>query len=284
MDFSYLNKNYRQWATPNYEKMDLTELANLYCLALDMNDEEAQVEYFSDLMLRFWFKIGKTIKANQTLNLTYDICHDGLKDAIMQACDTHNRSWQNKNIKFEQVLNQIFDTRFVKQKYVESNQKKNLGRRQEISLDSPIDLDDNKKILGDILSYEQAKQEQSPFIEQLVQDLINKQDYISAIIIDRIAYGDTLTKIFKTVKTKNSANEDYNYVNWSSFISATKLNRELNTIDLSYLKYLYNNYTNLPKHDCISACIKAIQQSGPTKKKMYKDIALLKAKRLLQNY
>lgn len=284
MDFSYLNKAYRQWSTPGYEKMDLTKLADSYCLALDTNNEDAQVEYFSDLMLRFWFKISKAMKANPTLNLTYDICHDGLKDAILQACDKHNRSWQNKNIKFEQVINQIYDTRFVKQKYVESNQKKNLGRLQEISLDTPIELGDNKKTLGDIVSYEQIEQEQNPLIEALVQDLINKQDYISAIIIDKIAYGDTQVNTFKTVKTTNSVGEAYNYINWSSFISSTKLNRELNAIDLSYLNYLYNNYINLPSQACISACIRAIQQGGPAKKKSYKDNALIKAKKFLQSY
>lgn len=234
----------RKLAKP-YEKYTINELADAFCEALDSNNETLKNNYFSALILRFWYQIPKLYKDLQQFRVDYEQCYDGVQDAIWQACEPDNRKWQTSSVSAEQVINQIISTRFRAATIYEANLQKNAGRCLEISMDAPIcgEGDDATKTLADTLEVEEPIYDHSSDnVISLVQNYINSNRIVEAILLDNIAFNDVQKHFKKVVKTTNAAGEAVKYTEHSSEFWPYRLIQIVSQLPATYKRTFMNRY------------------------------------------
>lgn len=252
----------------NYEKLTITELANGYCEAMDSNSNKAD-QYFSALVLRFWYKISRAYQKNHNvLKVSMEDCYDWLIGAIMQACAKDARIWQkDSSVSAQAAINQVFSTRFEKMAYYESNLLKNKGAHSVISLDAPItEGDDENKTIGDLVADESSEIEKEGEASSFIQSLLDKNKVVEAIILDNIADAEKDVFRYKkrTVKETNSSGEAVKYEKKSSEFWPFKLMQELNDLDTEYVDYFLQRY-NVSK-EAFSAAMTVISKANNQKK------------------
>ena len=230
------------------ESLTITELADGYCKAIDGNKSDLANEYFSALVLRFWWKIQKAYTKNKAaLRVSKEDCYDWLISSIMMACDKSARIWQkNSNINAQQAINQVFSTRFEKMAYYESNLLKNKGAHVTCSLDEPIGNQDDDKghSIGDFIADEANEIEKEGDVTSFIQSLLDKDKVVEAIIFDNIADPDKDVFKYKkkTIKTTNADGEKVKYTKHTSEFWEFKLMKELNELDGNYKNYFLAKY------------------------------------------
>ena len=262
----------------DYDKLTVNELAEGYCNATDLGEEELRDSYFSALVLRFWYKINKLYSENLTLNLDKTDYFDWISGAILMACDKDARVWRtNKSLNAQQVINQVLSTRFVAAAYYDSNLQKNQGKLNTTSLDDYIGDENDGITVGDMVADDTNPHAESDVIA-IVQDFINQNKIVEAIIFDNIAFKDCYKHEQKVVRTNNSVGEKVKYTQHSSSFWPFKLVKELNSLDMNYLNYFISTYS--VSRPILNAGFSAITKANNQKK--YKMInAALKE---LQSY
>lgn len=230
------------------ESLTITELADRYCEAIDGNKSDLANEYFSALVVRFWWKIQKAYTKNKAaLRVSKEDCYDWLISSIMMACDKGARIWQkNPDINAQQAINQVFSTRFEKMAYYESNLLKNKGAHVTCSLDEPIGNQDDDKghTIGDFIADEANEIEKEGDVTSFIQSLLDKDKVVEAIIFDNIADPDKDVFKYKkkTIKTTNAYGEKVKYTKHTSEFWEFKLMKELNELDGNYKNYFLAKY------------------------------------------
>ena len=265
----------RKLAKP-YEKYTIDELADAYCEALDSNNTVLMNNYYSALMLRFWYQIPKLYKdLCQYKDVDYERCYDGVNDSIRQACEPTNRKWQTSSVSAEQVINQIISTRVRAAIIYEANLQKNAGKHLEVSLDAPIcgDSDDAAKTIADTIEMEDPVYDHSSDnVISLVQDYINSNRIVEAILLDNIAFNDVQRHFKRVVKTTNSAGEAIKYTEHSSEFWPYKLVQIVSQLPATYKRTFMNRY-NISEEK-LTSVLEAIDKSNNQKLYRYLDNCL----------
>ena len=189
-----------------YEDYSIDELADAYCDAVDNGNDALKDIYISALVLRFWHKIDKMYKANTVAPcLEHEDFFWWLYEAIEYACKY--RGWRDdtKKLNAQQCINKCIET-IKLQKYYNLRLDKNKTVNFTISMDTPIggDSDDKAMTVGDQLEAEESWDDHSADdVMLLVQNYINRDKIIEAILIDNIAFNDVQRYYKKTVKTES---------------------------------------------------------------------------------
>lgn len=206
----------RRLAKP-YEQYSIDELADAYCDAVDNGNETLKDVYISALVLRFWYAIDKMYKANTVApSLEYEDFFWWLYEAIEYACKY--RGWRDtdKKLNAQQCINKCIET-IKLQKYYNLRLDKNKTVNFTVSMDAPIggDGDDASKTIADMLEAEESWDDHSKDdVILLVQNYINRNKIIEAILIDNIAFNDVQRYYKKTVKTDSSKYTEYSSEFW----------------------------------------------------------------------
>jgi hypothetical protein len=202
-----------------YESYTIDELADAYCDAVDSGNETLKDIYISALVLRFWYKIDKMYKSNTVApSLEYEDFFWWLYEAIEYACKY--RGWRDadKKLNAQQCINKCIDT-IKLQKYYNLRLDKNKTVNYTVSMDAPIggDSDDKAMTISDMLEAEESWDDHSADdVMILVQNYINRDKIVEAILIDNIAFNDVNRHYKKTIKVENANGGHYKYVEHSS--------------------------------------------------------------------
>ena len=194
-----------------YESYAIDELADAYCDAVDSGNETLKDIYISALVLRFWHKIDKMYKANTVAPcLEHEDFFWWLYEAIEYAC--HYRGWRDadKKLNAQQCINKCIDT-IKLQKYYNLRLDKNKTVNYTVSMDAPVggDSDDKAMTIGDMLEAEETWDDHSrDDVMILVQNYINRDKIVEAILIDNIAFNDVQRYYKQTIKTETGKYTD----------------------------------------------------------------------------
>lgn len=200
-----------------YESYSIDELADAYCDAVDSGNETLKDIYISALVLRFWHKIDKMYKSNTVAPcLEHEDFFWWLYEAIEYAC--HYRGWreEGKKLNAQQCINKCIET-IKLQKYYNLRLDKNKTVNFTVSMDTPIggDSDDKTMTVGDMLEAEETWDDHSrDDVMILVQNYINRDKIVEAILIDNIAFNDVQRYYKQTVKTENGKYTDVSSEFW----------------------------------------------------------------------
>lgn len=265
----------RQLMRP-YESYTIDELADAYCDAIDTKNESLKSIYISALILRFWYTIDKMYKSNTVAPcLTREDFFWWLYEAIEYACKY--RGWKDptKNLNAQQCINKCINT-IKLQKYYDLRLDKHKTVNHCTSLDTPIcgDGEDAVKTLGDMIEDPSSALDDSTYdMVMLVQNYINKNQIIEAILIDNIVFNDVQKHYKRTVKVTNEDGSTYKYVEHSSEFWGYKLIQNLNKLPDTYKDYFMDRY-NISENK-LTAVLGAINRS--TNQKLYKYLRNLLA-------
>lgn len=200
-----------------YEQYSIDELADAYCDAVDSGNETLKDIYISALILRFWYTIDKMYTSNTVApSLEHEDFFWWLYEAIEYACKY--RGWRDtsKKLNAQQCINKCIDT-IKLQKYYDMRLDKKKTVNFTVSMDAPIggDGDDAAKTIADMLESEECWDDHSKDdVILLVQNYINRNKIVEAILIDNIAFNDVQRYYKKTVKTDTSKYTEYSSEFW----------------------------------------------------------------------
>lgn len=252
-----------------YESYSIDELANAYCDALDNNNETLKDIYISALILRFWSKIDKMYKSNTVApSLEYEDFFEWLYEAIEYACKY--RGWKDptKNLNAQQCINKCIET-IKLQKYYNLRLDKNKTVNYCTSMDAPVcggDDDESKSLADTLESDEKVDDHSTDAVLSLVQNYINSNKIIEAILIDNIAFNDVQKHFKRVVKTTNPEGETVRYTEHSSEFWPYKLVQIVSKLPSTYKTEFLNRY-NISEEK-LTAVLDAIDKS--TNQKIYR--------------
>jgi hypothetical protein len=226
-----------------YEEYKIDELATNYCLAVDADDDYGKSVYLSALILRFWYQINKMYMANPTLGYTREDFLDVLVDGIYKACEPRYRAWMNpeKKVNAQQCLNMCIQTK-LRERYYFANLDKHRANQNIVSLETPFNSDsEDGTALIDTLEAE-ATPEYGTDSLFIVQDYLNQNKIIEAIILDTIAFKDTFKHNKKVIIEINDEGEEEKRVEHSTEFWPYKLVQFVSKLPEDYDKYFLHKY------------------------------------------
>lgn len=190
----------------NWKEMSKTELANGYCDAEDAGDKDLRDSYFSALMCKYWYMVPFLFKQNPGFKLDIEDFVEWIEESLLKGLQY--KRWRDPEFEVskdengaEKVFNRcIWST--VKAKYKWSNQDVRKINFEVYSLDTIQDSKKyKKKNVEDDTSFELRdttdtnkeveRQESRDIISTIIDYFVKKNDYMSMLIIDSIAYGDS---------------------------------------------------------------------------------------------
>lgn len=241
-----------------YEQYSIDELADAYCEAVDKGDEVLKNIYVSALLLRFWYTIDKMFKANKVApQLEYEDFYEWLYEAIEYACKY--RGWQDptKNLNAQQCINKCIDT-IKLQKYYNLRLDKHKAANNCISLSTPVGDEDDRTIEDTLKSnFSMDDITADDNVICLIQNYINNNKVIEAILLDTIACHDVQKHFKRTIKTTNAIGEPYKYVEHSSEFWPFQLVKTLNGLSMEYKATFARRYHISDSK--LTTCLKALQ-------------------------
>lgn len=225
MDASGLDKD--------YNTMSKSEIANAYCDAEEEHDEVKLNQYFSALMLKYWYMVPYLAKRNTNLNFEIEDFVFWIAESFSVAFkykrwrDSSNKLSQDPNAP-EKVINRcIYSTEKRWYAYFNKNKRK-INYNHDV-----YSLEESFEIFGDAAD---AYMQHSNYIgdfdvsHELIQLYLDEDKIINALILDGIANYDT----FKTVGDKKTGN----YTEFSRAL----LVKHLNSLDQGYLETFESIY------------------------------------------
>lgn len=184
-----------------YEEYKIDELATTYCNACDAGDETNKNIYIAALILRFWYQINKMYLANPTLGYTREDFLDVVVDGIYKACEPRYRAWmdETRKVNAQQCINMCIQTK-LRERYYFANLDKHRANQNTISFDTPLNADlEDGNTLADIMVGDEGPSYGKDSLH-IVQEYLNQNKIIEAIILDTIAFRDTFKHNKKTIK------------------------------------------------------------------------------------
>lgn len=258
-------------------------MLDAYCIAKDTNDTHRMNLYFSGLMLRFWYTIGKLQARSPNLGLEYGDFMTWLEDAIEYACKY--RAWQDpsRKVNAQQAINQCIETIRV-QRYYEFNLQKNKVNQMTCSLDAEIDGGGNTTLLDTMVDEEDEADRNLSVGEDaahsMVQACINKKKIVEAIILDTIAFNDVERETKTVVKGQdadgNPTKETKVYKEFWPF----RCVQLLSTLPADYATYFKSHYHVLQPE--LEAALTAIRAANNQKLYRYLEKTLKGAREAYQ--
>ena len=167
-------------------KYDITELANNCVHAIDSNDSYWSDVYFSALMVRYWHMIAKIYDMVKQYGVSVEevvtVLYESLNKAMKYRSWLDDSKYISKESKgAEKVINQCITS--TVSNFIKSYNIKTL----DMYVENTNDDFENSVTYND--SYYD-----SFGCSELVQKLLNKNEYMTAMIIDLIAYKDLTSK------------------------------------------------------------------------------------------
>lgn len=255
MDIKEIQQSYKNCAARlgDYQLMSKTELANGYCDAEEAGDEEKRSQYYSALMLRYWYKIFRWQQDSASLHLDLTDFIQWLEDAfyvvfyykewrykykaivkegkfIDWKLDANGERipnpyyWETDPNAPDKIINRCCFS--IRGKYYQFNNKdKRRVNINNISIDKEVDENGSSALdyLGCV---------EDPSIcdgtKDIIESFIKQNKLIEAIIVDSIVNGDA----FKA--RKDHSGDDFDM---------RKLVKYLNNINQKYIKDIFaKNY------------------------------------------
>jgi hypothetical protein len=245
-----------------YESYTIDELADAYCEAVDTNNQALKDIYISALILRFWYTIDKMYRSN-----TVAPCLERtdffwwLYEAIEYACKYRGWKDPSKKLNAQQCINKCINT-IKLQKYYDLRLDKNKTVNHCTSLETPVcggDSDDATKTLGDTLDSGENYDESAILMSSLVQNYIDHNKIVEAILIDNIVNNDVQKRFKKVVKTVKSDGEVYKYTEHSSEFWPYRLVQIVSKLPDTYKNDFMERYDIA--EDKLSAVLSAISRA-----------------------
>ena len=254
----------------DYATCKVDVLADGYCDATDADNELDRNLFISGLILRFWYTVKKMRDKSPGLGYTDDEFAGWLYEALEYACKY--RAWRDseKKVNAQQAINQCIETIRL-QHYYQLNLQKHKASYSTISLETPINTEDDSDTLFDTFADEDVEQEfeydkGSLGARAIVQSFIDKKDLVSAIISDLIAFNDTLKENKTVNKYVDDEGEEYKATNYSYEFWPFKAVQAMKELPQDYGDYFIANYKVKP--EAILATIEAIRRANS--QKLYK--------------
>lgn len=180
-------------------------------LSYEAKDLERKMEsYLAALLLRHWKDINNLYQKCRTCdskNRLEDFSTI-IYDRIMYAFK-YRRWVDNPKLNAQQCINMAISTEVKNQMYFSNLQKNMVNSTAHVtSLDKTIGTssDDRETTLADTLADENSNRVFSP-IDDVIQTYINQDKIVEAVVIETIAYNDTM-KVTTETKTRIVQEED----------------------------------------------------------------------------
>lgn len=241
----------------DFQSMTKTELANGYCDADDAKDFSKRDQYYSALMLRYWYKIYDFYNESKSAKLELEEFASWVSESL--DVGLKYRRWRDQSNPLskdpnapDKVFNRcFFSTRkrwytyFNKDKrklnYTPSNSIEDWFNDDNMA--SPADFEEISNIwLYSTGNYTEIELESPSY--SVVQHYLNKGKVLEAIIVDSIAHQDSFNT--KTLKRKKKIfNEEGKEIKVGEKVtefSDRKIIKQLNNLDDGYLKYFQQTY------------------------------------------
>lgn len=233
----------------DYQAMSPDELMNGYIKALDEGKKLEQSEYLAAVVLRYWYTIGrKFLKDGKALKLEIEDCYTYLVEAINLAAKYRGWLVPEKKVNAQQCILQALNTVYVRAYYIANLDKNSVNYKPNASLDfSPTTEGNSESVLADSLE-DEAYEDQINYNESAesaknyIQKMIDNGKYVEAIILDQIAFGDTMReKVIKSSFIDDEGNKVRVNEKQSEFW-AHKLVKNLAELDDNYKQYFTDTY------------------------------------------
>lgn len=260
-----------------YEEYKIDELATAYCNACDAGDEWGKSVYISALVLRFWYQINKMYMANPTLGYTREDFLDVLVDGIYKACEPRYRAWMNpeKKVNAQQCLNMCIQTK-LRERYYFANLDKHRANQNTMSLEAPLNSDsEESNTLADLLMAEDTPEYGSDSL-YIVQEYLNQNKVIEAIILDTIAFKDTFKHNKKVIKEVMEDGTIDKHTEYSSEFWPYKLVQCVSQLPVDYSKYFLRKYSVAAQK--LDVALETIRKANNQKLYRYLDKTLADAR------
>jgi len=234
---SFLEKSWKEYT--------VTQLANMLCQAMDDGDDLMINATFSGLMLHYQPMMVKMYqKHGRVLKMEIGDIASWFSRSIMQACDPKNRTWQKKekNCSAGTVINQILNTRYIAMAYYESNLDLHKANFATTSLDAPLDYDTDDTRADLLVSEYPTPSDQFSGAYAIIQDLLDDNKIIEAIIAETIAYNDCYKVNSKTVKEVGEDGTVKKYKNISTEFWAYRAVQILSNLPENYEDYFLDRF------------------------------------------
>ncbi len=226
-----------------YEEYKIDELATAYCNAVDAEDEWGKCVYISALVLRFWYTINKMYVANPSLGYSREDFLDVLLDGIYKACEPRYRAWMNpeKKVNAQQCINMCITTK-LRERYYFANLDKHRANQNTMSLEAPLNGDsEESNTLGELLLAEEGPAYGEDSLS-IVQDYINQNKIIEAIILDTIAFTDSFRQNKKVIKEVLEDGTVQKHTQCTSEFWPYKVVQHVSQLPVDYNTYFSSKY------------------------------------------
>jgi len=282
-----------------YQELTKNELGNGYCdwdeISSKTKDpaEEQRAEimksrYWAAILLRYWYKIPKWILESASLKLPAVEFFDWLNDSLHDAF--YYRSWRPlrrakpndpnsewiQNPQYNTMDSNVFD-RSVNffcgarrgKEYQAANKDKRKANVAATSIDKTFDEDGYS-----ILDREGLSTKGSGYdgIRSLINLFLEENKVVEAVILDTIAYGDSVkedkSKVDRTIVNPET-NEEETETNYrfSHQFNERKVVKQINDINEKYFTDYFNKEYKVKDYKPILEKIKSL-----TNGKLYKEI------------
>lgn len=269
-------KNIEGW-----EGKTKTELANGYIKAEEDNNDFLMNCYFATLMCKYWYMIPYLYRQNRGFRLDIEEFVSLVEDSLRKGLSY--RRWRDDSFavsKEEDGAEKVFNRCIwsaTKAMYKYTNQYNRKINYETISLDALRSSMKNRKnnTLSDkyTMKYDSeeevnafetfmSQQESQDIVKDLFEYFIFQEDYVSALIIDVISYGDCFRTSYEKEMVDDVDDKDKKkqFEVKSSFVEfdPKMVVRLLNKLNVKDLKYYVRNY-NL-NQDMMKKCLKKVSK------------------------
>lgn len=257
--------------------------ADKYCESKANKDEYGMNIYFSALMLKFWNQISNMYEKTKTANMyAYEDYSSILAKCINIACEYWSSKSEDERSKTnaQAFINQIIASRGVAEIMYDANRDSYKANACTVSIDQPMSNDEDADTLLDVVEDENespAKHESSLAVNSIIQNYIDKNKVVEAIILDTIAYNDCNKHTKVTKKYHNDeTDEDYKVSTDHEEFWPYRTVQILSSLPADYEEYFESKYEI--SGEKVEAAVGAIRKAPNTKLYKYLDNTLKSAR------
>ena len=264
----------------DYNLLGIQELADGYCDAVDAGNEIKKEQYMAALILKFWYQQGRMYSKcrNVTINDADDYYYT-LYCCIENAMQY--RAWRDtsKNTNAQACINRSIAARGTAEILYQSNLDKGKANVNTTKLDAPLDLSDfDSDLRIDKLADPNAVEKGSVAVA-CIQTMIDKAKVLEAVILDTIAFNDTVkveTSVRKEIDIDTG--EEYKVTDSTAGFWRYKAVQYLADLPSDYVKYFTGKYRIADFE--LNAILDKIRKTNNQKLYKYVDSTLLTARNI----
>ena len=242
---------------PGWENMTKTAIANMYTKYEKENNEIGMNNCFGALMCKYWYMVPYLYSRHKGFRLDIEDFVSFIEDAIIVGL--HYKHWQNDSYDIskdkdgaEKIFNRCIYSRINRMYGYTNHYNRRInyetfsldGLKEEMKRHSEHKLtDEDMNFEFEEVDSEMARQNSRDNIKSIFEYFISIDDYVSALIIDLIAYG----KCFKNYSEKQTfkdidSGEDIEVKQSVIKFEPKKVVTLLNKLKESDIAYYRHNY------------------------------------------